>query len=382
MGGGAGDVGLLQPATRFSRPPTPGRKGRDLGGVIPIGVSITGEPAETTSLNSGDALSSEREPHGGSSHQRLFANGSGYTHYRWRLDGGAWSAEIPTATPITLTALANGLHFVEVVGKRDSAFPSRTIRPYGADAVITTSRTWTVNTSRSPLRLNEVLAANSGVLMHEGADAGRHRAPQRKQHPGESRRRAVDRRSLTSPDKFIFPAGASIPAGGYLTVFAGNAGGASGYHTGFPDLAGRSVTLSRECGVTRGVDNRLHHVRSPSQRTSPSAAARMARGSLTTPTFGAVNRGARLGSPTALRINEWLAIATAPFNNDFVELYNPTASTGRTRWIVLERRSSSGRKDRHEIPALSFMVGFGYQRLVADGDGGAGADHLNFSLER
>ena len=83
-----------------------------------------------------------------------FANGSGYTHYRWRLDGGAWSAETPTTTPITLNALSAGPHSVEVTGKSDAGF-YQDDAVFGADAMITTSRTWTVNPNASPLRLNE-----------------------------------------------------------------------------------------------------------------------------------------------------------------------------------------------------------------------------------
>jgi hypothetical protein len=347
-----------------------GPHGRDQGGVIPVGVSITGEPTETTSLNSATLFVGVNRPGTG------FADGSGYTHYRWRLDGGAWSAEIPTATPITLAALANGPHFVEVVGKRDSAF-FQDDPAFGADAVVTTSRTWTVNTSRSPLRLNEILAANSGVLVDAG---GTPDAIELHNESGAAVNLAGIRLTddLTSPDKFIFPAGASIPAGGYLTVFADNANSAPGYHTGFTiaqegqslylvDTAARggttidSITFGlqvADLSIGRGVDGSW---------------------GLTTPTFGAANRGARLGSPTALRINEWLAIATTPFNSDFVELYNPGALPVSLGGLFLSDEII-GRKNRHEIPALSFMAGFGYQRLVADGDAGAGADHLNFGL--
>ena len=80
------------------------------------------------------------------------------------------------------------------------------IPAFGADAVVTTSRTWTVNTSRSPLRLNEILAANSGVLVNAGA------TPDAIELHNESATavnlagiRLTD--DLTAPDKFIFPAG-------------------------------------------------------------------------------------------------------------------------------------------------------------------------------
>jgi hypothetical protein len=46
----------------------------------------------------------------------LVVGGAGVTHYRWRLDGGAWSAKTPVADEIALTDLAVGPHAVVVVG--------------------------------------------------------------------------------------------------------------------------------------------------------------------------------------------------------------------------------------------------------------------------
>lgn len=354
--------------------------GRDQGGVIPLGVSITGEPAETTSLNSATLFVGVNRTAGIPTSG--FADGSGYTHYRWRLDGGAWSAEIPTATPITLTALANGPHFVEVVGKRDSAF-FQDDPAFGPDAIVTTSRTWTVNTSRSPLRLNEILAANSSALVNAGTTPD---AIELHNESGAPVNLAGIRLTddLTSPDKFIFPAGALIPAGGYLTVFADNATGAPGFHTGFT-IAQEGQSLYLVDTAARGGAT-IDAVTFGLQITDLSI-GRGVDGSwgLTTPTFSAgggsasQNRDARLGSPLALRINEWLALATAPFNNDFVELHNPGALPVPLGGLFLSDEII-GRKNRHEMPALSFMAGFGYQRLVADGDASAGADHLNFGL--
>ena len=66
--------------------------------------------------------------------------------------------------------------------------------------------------------MNEILAANSGVLVNAGATPD---AIELYNESGAPVNLAGVRLTddLTSPDKFIFPAGASIPAGGYLTVF-------------------------------------------------------------------------------------------------------------------------------------------------------------------
>ncbi len=96
-----------------------GPNGLDMGAAVPAGASISGAPVGTTS--SRDAT--------------LTIGGPGIWVYKWRLNGGAWSADVPlvpasvlnggifTATmhdnppPIVLTGLANGVQTVEVIGQ-------------------------------------------------------------------------------------------------------------------------------------------------------------------------------------------------------------------------------------------------------------------------
>src|SRR4030095_1370632 len=73
-------------------------------------------PKATATLNVGVNRTGSGIPTSG------FPNGSGFTHYRWRLDGGSWSAETPIATPITLSGLTAGPHRVDASGKLDSGF--------------------------------------------------------------------------------------------------------------------------------------------------------------------------------------------------------------------------------------------------------------------
>src|SRR6185369_74198 len=89
-----------------------GPNGRDKGAVVPLGASISGEPVGATPANSA-VLRVEFNRTGSGIPTSGFPNGSGYTHYKWRLDGGAWSAETPIATPIVLTGFGNGPHRVE-----------------------------------------------------------------------------------------------------------------------------------------------------------------------------------------------------------------------------------------------------------------------------
>lgn len=143
-----------------------GPNGRDLGGVIPLGASISGQPSGTTALRTavltvGIVRTGSGIPSAG------WPNGSGYTHYQWRLDGGPWSAERPIATPITLSSLADGAHYVEVVGKLDSGLYQND-SAFAEAAVVTRSPTWTV----SHVPVLEIIRTEPGsVELHFRAEA-------------------------------------------------------------------------------------------------------------------------------------------------------------------------------------------------------------------
>jgi hypothetical protein len=352
-----------------------GPDGRDLGAVVPRGVSISGEPAGSTPLNTATLVVGVNRTTSGVP-TNGFPNGSGYTHYKWRLDGGAWSAETPTATPISLSGLGGGAHYVEVVGRNDAGF-YQDDPIYGEDAVITVSRTWTVVPGGSAVKLNEVLASNGGALNHFGTTPDAIELHNDSDAPVSlTGMRLTD--DMNNPDKFIFPAGASIPARGFLTVFANNADGTPGHHLGFNlGQSGGAVHLFNAATAGGAL---IDSVSFGLQLTDLSV-GRMPDGTwtLTTPTFGAANRAARLGDPRALRINEWLAIAQTPYNEDFIELYNGDALPVALGGLHLTD-NVLGWPARHTMPALTFMAGNSYLRLVADGNAGAGADHLNFSL--
>ncbi len=117
-----------------------GPNGQDKGAIIPFGASISGEPGPSDSpssvtLNVGINRTGYGIPASG------WPNGSGYTDYKWRLDGGPWSGETPIDTPITLTGLGAGPHYVEVVGKLDSGF-YQDDPAFGGEATITRSGVW------------------------------------------------------------------------------------------------------------------------------------------------------------------------------------------------------------------------------------------------
>ncbi|HTD66720.1 MAG TPA: CotH kinase family protein, partial [Candidatus Limnocylindria bacterium] len=194
-----------------------GPNGRDKGGVVPLGVSISGEPAGTSPLDAATLWVGANRT-GNGIPAAGFPNGSGYTHYKWRLDEGSWSAETPASTSIVLNNLGLGAHRVDVVGKRDANF-YQDDSVYGPAALITESRTWFVNTNTSAVRINEILASNGGIFVHSNTTPDALELVNLSAVPVnlEGLRLTDD---PADPDKFVFGPGSTIPAGGYLVVFA------------------------------------------------------------------------------------------------------------------------------------------------------------------
>jgi hypothetical protein len=144
-----------------------GPNGRDKGAVIPLGASISGEPVGTTSqtnltLTVGVNRTGRGIPTAG------WPNGSGFTHYAWRLDANAWSAETPITIPISLTGLSDGPHQVEISGKNDAGY-YQDDPALGADAATTLSREWNV---QSRLEITSAEQAGTEFILHFLAVAG------------------------------------------------------------------------------------------------------------------------------------------------------------------------------------------------------------------
>ena len=351
----------------------------DRGGVIPLGASISGEPEGTNNLSSatltvGVLRSGSGIPTAG------FPAGSGYTHYKWRLDGGAWSAETPLASPIALIGLAKGSHYVEVTGKRDTGV-YQDYPEFGIDAVVTRSKTWWVDTSSappksSPIQISEVLAKNSVTLTN-----GTSLPDLIELHNISTSAVDLSGMGLTdtalTPYKYTFPAGASLAGGGYLVLFADTGKGGLYAHAGFSlKQSGDDVTLSAALSTGGGVMDSVTF----GMQVPDISVGRRTDGTWgpCRPTFGSANQALRLGDASELKINEWLTDAQFIANNDFLELYNPDSLVIDLGGFYLS--DSSGAADKNRIADLSFIAGKGFVSFIADGNPSQGADHLNFKL--
>ncbi|MCX5672247.1 MAG: lamin tail domain-containing protein, partial [Planctomycetota bacterium] len=352
------------------RPTSPARgtgfNGVDMGPFGPTTASVAGVPASPTFLTSAT----------------LTVAGLDINGYKYRLDGGAWSAELAqikqvtaisrSGTTVTVTVaghgysngdvieiegvdrevyngrfaifgvaantfsytisaavditdpthldifcrkpqniqlagLSNGVHTVDVIRKNSMGV--------WQDAAQPTSVTWTVNTALpAHVRLNEVLADNLAAVNHSGT------LPDviELYNDGQGTINLSDW-SLTDnadlPRKYVFPAGTTIPQGGYLVVYADALSAAPGIHIGFGLKAdGDDLYLYESPALGGGLaDSVVFGI-----QLADRSIARRPDGTwgLATPTFGAtiggVNVGAansllRTGDPATLQINEWLA---------------------------------------------------------------------------
>lgn len=171
-----------------------------------------------------------------------------------------------------------------------------------------------------------------------------------------------------NPRQFVFPAGTSLPAGGFLVVWCDDDLAAPGLHTGFAlGRDGESLFLwdaatNRVDAVTFGPQVRDYSL------------GRVGTGwVLTQPTPGRANLAAAVAASSSLAINEWLANSPAG-GDDWIELYNRDpnrpASLRGLALATLEATCS--------LSSLSFLPAGGFGLLKADHQGRPG--HLDFKL--
>ncbi len=301
--------------------------------------------------------------------------GPGIVAYKWRLDGGAWSAPVligsggvmprntPTVRQATLSfpTLANGPHTLEVLGQDmagnwQDADPARTFA--GLPQLGPTTVSWTVDSALQLVQISEVAAnAADGVdwieLYNAGAapiDLGGWSLSDQPSNPG----------------KWAIPAGTVIASGGYLKIDSTVSGIAL-------DKDGDDVLLSEGATLRDSVSFGAQPLGYTIGRTGVGGGF-----VLGSPTPAAANAAVPLGPPTALRINEWLASGEVVFKDDWIELANtgalPVSLTGLS---LTDNRA--GNAAAHVFPALSFVGPGAAVAFVADGKSDPG--HVGLRLD-
>ena len=348
-----------------------GLGGFDKGGLNPRGLLLFGEPAGVTHRTTATLTVAPGGTFNWGTNPPVPPYLWGYTHYKWNLDNGPWSAEIPitTSPTISLSGLANGPHTVYVSGRSDAGYyqddPSVYPPSGGQPAHVTASRTWTVDPSLSRLVLSEILARNtSGSDLVELQNVGG--ADLDLTGYGLSDNPA-------DPFKFRFAAGPLIEPGDYLVLLADDGSG-GGIHLGF-GLDGDGGRL----GLYDAGGSLLDEVNFGPQLADQSI-ARLPDGTwnLAVPTFGAPNLAAPSGDPRLLKINEWMASGLGIYGDDFIELYNPDSLPVNVGGHYLSD-APQGSPTKHQFMPLSFIPGSGHSAFIADGDAAKGT-HLNFKL--
>jgi len=359
-----------------------GPNGTDKGGIRKLGISLSGEPTGTTNQTSATiTVGTKMTGFGVPTTAKTYPVGAGWTHYKYRVNGGPWSGEMPVSTPITLSGLNNDAYFVEGVGKNDAGF-YQDHSDYGTDATITRTATWTVNSSTIPpaaqavVRINEVLANNTqlsvgGVfpdiieLHNDGTVAA-----------NLSGWGLTDNSAL--PYKYTFPGGTTLVPGAYLTIHASSESAVPQPRTGFGlKREGDTLILTKSTASGGGVADSIAF----GNQLEDASIGRVfdASWSLCTPTFGTVNQPAQTGDISGVKINEWLADAGVLESDDFIELHNPSSKPVNIGGCYLTD-NPPGYPDKNLLRPLTFIVAGGYVAFQADDNSSDGPTHLNFKL--
>ncbi|MEK7951508.1 lamin tail domain-containing protein [Luteolibacter soli] len=352
-----------------------GPNGRDKGGVIPVGVCLSANVPSITPLASIQATV-------GAQPSATPSWASGYTHYRWRLDGGAWSAVTPIATPISLSGLAAGDHTLQVAGRNDALF-FQDDPEFGEDGVIA-SFIWTINPAYvppaggSPVKIHEVLAKNLETRGFGGTFPDIIEL-----HNDSASTVNISNWGLSDdpldPYRYSIPAGTTIAAGAYKVIYASSAATVPNPKTDFGlSDGGEILTLTRSPSAGGTVAD---SVTFGLQLADYSIGRRESDGEwdLCRPTFGDPNVVATQGDLADLCLNEWLASAGALATNDFIEIRNRGSLPVHLGGCHLTDNPVEW-PGRSTIQPLTYIAGNGYAVFKADGDPQDGADHVSFKL--
>ncbi len=244
------------------------------------------------------------------------------------------------------------------------------------------------------VRLNEIMADNGGAVISPGGGSADYVELYNGAITNVSLAgwKLTDSTSATFSNAFVFPPGTTIAPAGYLVVWldALTNGPGPGLHaTSFSLSAGGDVlSLFNSANVQQDqVGFGLQVKDKPITRIPNGSAGRW---SLANPSPGTANLATNaltLGTPFALRLNEWLPTNSAGADKDRLELYNPATNgpvrLGGPAGVQITGSLTVPDTNTALIFSNSFIASGGFVRFTADNKNtllGDQADHLEFRL--
>ncbi len=188
--------------------------------------------------------------------------------------------------------------------------------------------------------------------------------------------------SSSTPLKYVFPPGTSVPGLGRLVVWCDSDNTAPGLHSGFTLKSnGKKVSLYFPGSIPGSipVDSIAFGI-----QAADLTIGRFPEGTggwvLTHPTPSSANQTVALGSITNLSINEWMATNSVPPGNDWLELYNRSTNPVALAGLVFTTDLPPTVPTNRPIPALSFIAGLDFVQFFCIGNKAKNADELDFKL--
>ncbi len=284
----------------------------------------------------------------------LYAGGPGITTIRWGLDQTTWGKEQATTQPILLAGLPPGRHTINLEGKDLAG----SWQPQAA-----LSRTWQIATANPapPIRINEILAYNSGGVLWDGVYPGLVELVNAGDAPLDLAGLSLSEASSDAP-RLLIPPGHLLPPGGFLVLPEGGPGAA------FPSLP---FKLNRQGGrvdlyaiASQGetlVDSVVFGRQLPNR-----SIGRLPGGGwgLTMPTPGSANMACPAGGPASLKLNEWLVRPGGAASPGWVEIFNPSPLAASLAGVCLAGHSQPV-PGWGVLPPLSFIDGGGFALFTA-----------------
>jgi hypothetical protein len=182
--------------------------------------------------------------------------------------------------------------------------------------------------------------------------------------------------------RWVFPAGTTLPANGYLRVWCDeryipSSSLGPDLNTGF-SLSAESGGVYLFNSLGQQVDAVEYGFQIGDLSIGRSGGVWRL---LTSPSPNAPNAApAGLGSPASIVLNEWMAESLS--GADWFELYNTAAVPVDLSGVFLTDDPSIAGVTNYQVSSLSFIGAGGFVKYEADGDVSQGRNHVNFNLDR